>query len=487
MPTNASLTQNILDPGLGSGGAAASTFLFLGTASAGTVNTLYSFSRKSTVVSTLGQGTLPEAICTTLDIAGGPVYGMRVTGSVAGTTGAVTQSGGGPVVTAAGAANDAYQAIVTVRLGGALGVGKFSYSLDNGETESETLVIPAGGSYLIPNTGVTLTFPAGTYVVDETYSFDTTAPYYSTTDIANAVTAIQATNKEFAVIVPLGKPGDATTGATLFAALSTHMTSFENGYRYLGALQDAGDDTEANAITAFASSASSRIAVTFGDLVMSSSKPFAGWGRPKMGILPAVAAHAAKLLISTKLSRVASGPLGGGIKSITHDSDKSATPLTGDRFTTLRTHQGRPGFYVAAAPMMAAAGSDYLNGWNLRRVMDTACDIAAKEQLLFLDASARTNPDATILEEDAARWETRVQSALDAALKEVPNAEGTKGHVSDIVYAIDRENLFGQTNELITTVTGQPLGYAHDITSTLGLSASLPTPEAAATEESEAV
>jgi len=71
----------ILDPGLGVTPAAINTPLFVGCCSAGAANTLYTFSRISDVIATLGQGPLAEAVCTYLANAGGPVFAIKLTGT----------------------------------------------------------------------------------------------------------------------------------------------------------------------------------------------------------------------------------------------------------------------------------------------------------------------------------------------------------------------------------------------------------------------
>ena len=69
-------TFTLLDPGLGSSGVTDRGFLGLGTAESGTAEILKSFSQKQDVVDYFGQGPLAEGLCRTLDIAGGPVFGM---------------------------------------------------------------------------------------------------------------------------------------------------------------------------------------------------------------------------------------------------------------------------------------------------------------------------------------------------------------------------------------------------------------------------
>jgi hypothetical protein len=74
----------------------------IGCCSAGTVGQILSFSNKQAVRDALGYGPLVEAICHHLEVAGGPVYGLKATSAVAGAAGAVTHwtrsgSAGSPI------------------------------------------------------------------------------------------------------------------------------------------------------------------------------------------------------------------------------------------------------------------------------------------------------------------------------------------------------------------------------------------------------
>src|SRR6185436_16793991 len=162
----------------------------LGISTLGTVNTLYSFTRPTDVLTTLGYGPLPEALCHHLQVAGGPAYAMPMTAGTAGSNSAVTQNGGGPVVTLTGTPVDRFDGIVRIVLGGAVGTATFQFSLDGGDTYSP--VTTTASTYLMPNSGVTLNFAGGTYVAATTYSFTCTAPYFTTTNLNTAFTALLA-------------------------------------------------------------------------------------------------------------------------------------------------------------------------------------------------------------------------------------------------------------------------------------------------------
>ena len=470
-------TLSILDPGLGLVEPATSIAVFLGTSEKGTVSSLYSFSSKQDVVTTLGQGPLSEAICYALGESGGPALAMRLTGSVAGTSSAVTKVAVGTstgTITLAGAPFDRYEAIVEITKTGTVGVGEFKYSLDNGLTYSEVLLIPSGGTYAIPSTNITATFVPGAGAVffekGDKHTFTTVAPYYGTSDLAAAVTALLASTVAFDFLVLLGKPANAAGGATMFAALAAHMTTFETNYRYLRALMDAGNDTAANVMSSLAAQASTRIGPVFGDEVLVSGKPFAGFGAPKQSAVVSVAARAAKVLISTDLGRYATGPL-PGVLSITHD-ERQTELLDQQKITTLRTYQHAQGFYITRGRLKGPAGSDFVL-WQYGRIMDMACKTAYLAQLQFMLAGVRTNDDGTIFEADAVTIEATVKEKLEAVILQPANAEGRGSHVSAFRYSIGRSNNVNATGTIVASVAIRPLGYAQFITTTLGFATNL--------------
>ncbi|MHA1572458.1 MAG: DUF2586 family protein [Alphaproteobacteria bacterium] len=470
-------TLTILDPGLGLVEPAVTTPLYLGASELGANNVLVSVSNKVDAVEAFGQGPLSEAICRCLDVAGGPVLGMRLNGSVASTIGAVTKTAVGTstgTLAATGTALDAYEVLVEIVTTGDLGAGAFKYSLDDGYTYSEGTVIPAGGTYAIPETGAVLTFTpmAGPIFFEDgdVFEFDCTAPYYGTGDVAAAVAALLADTTPWAFMVLTGTPASAADGATMFGALETHLASFENVFRYVRALMDAGDDTPANVATSFGAVADNRISVTYGSADTASSKAFPGWGTPKRSGVNLFGARAAKELISTDLARVASGPL-AGVQAISHDEFLNEV-LDVQRISTLRTWAGRAGFFITNCRLKSSAGSDF-RYWQHGRVMDVACKTTYEAQQFFISQGVRTNDDGSINELDARRFETRGLSALQAQLTQPSNAEGTQGHVSELSYTIDRLNNVQTTETVLSEVAIRPLGYAKFITTTIGYTLSV--------------
>jgi hypothetical protein len=470
-------TITILDPGLGLVEPSSTTPLLLGCCELGAIDTLQSFSTKSAAVTALGQGPLTEAVCRSLDVAGSPVMAMAMTVNAAGAAGAVTPVRVGVstgTITVAGTPNDSYEVqvrIVETSDGITMGTGVFDYSLDDGRTFSESINVPAGMSYTMPSTGLTLTFVVGggptAFELGDVHSFDCTAPYYNAAGLATAATALLADSTEWAFLILTGTPASAADGVTMFGALQTHMAAFESQFRFTRAIMDAGTDTTANVITAFGAVSDNRISVCYGSCDVSSSKSFSGWGAPSRSIVDVVGSRAAASLISTDLARVASGAL-VGVLSISHDEFLNEV-LDVHRITTTRSWLGRPGFYITNARLKSDPGSDFIY-WQYGRVMDVACKTTYLVQQNFISMGLRTTPTGTINELDAARLETRGRDALSAQLTAPSNAEGTRGHVSDFSYQIDRTNNIQVSQTVNSDVAVRPLGYSKYITTQIGFS-----------------
>ena len=200
--------------------------LLAGTCEKGTTNSVLSFSDVSVVRSTLGAGPLAEAIASALTTsvrgkAPRPVYAVRIATTDTGSCGAVTKTAIGSstgTITVAGAAWDSLQIKVKITRTGTLNAGAFQVSLDGGTSYDPEVTIPAGGTYLIPGTNVTLTFvPGGGAVYFEAgdiHSFNTVEARPSSTEIGTAMDAILLDPTEWTFIRIVGAPKPEMTVVT---------------------------------------------------------------------------------------------------------------------------------------------------------------------------------------------------------------------------------------------------------------------------------
>jgi hypothetical protein len=468
-------TITVLDPGLGRVAAAPDSPLYLGTTPGGSATALelLSFSRLNDVPSVLGYGDLAADVAKALSERGGPVLAMGADGSTAAVSSAVTQSGAGPEVSLSGTARARYTGRVEIMGGGALGTGTFRYTLDrhtvtsgsSAPTWSATRTIPAGGAFVAGVSGLTMTFAAGTYVLGETYDFDTTPAMPNATDLGAAATALLAlTQTEFPLVVVSATHATATLGASIAAAMGGHAASLATGFRYSRAIVDVGStDTSANVLAE--SWSDRRVCPCYGFALTSAVQPYEAHAVRKVGCYSDLAARAARVLVSTDLARYAEGAL-GGVQRIDFDGFDNET-LDAVGISTLRTWPGIPGFYVANGRLKSPLGSDFTD-LHFGRLMDLACRTVYRAQLPFMAEGFRTNADGSINVLDKADVEAAVFGALRDALLTPKNARGVSGHVSEVSYGVDPTHNLNTSGTLLVNVGVRPLGYAKFIDTQIG-------------------
>lgn len=512
----------------------------------------------------LGVGPLVDSVARNLIDSGGPHITVPVTKSVAGTMSAVTPVGTGTSVLTDDTSTpyDAYDVIVKITrasTGILVGGGAFVFSLDGGATWSREVAVPTAGDYTFPATGINVNFAEGTLVVDDTYSFTTTAPAGAVGDITDAIQAlIDDTSIAFGCVHVVGAPapslsavtesnpagpditltgtpsgfidgkvlitlggtlgtakfkvstdGGVTLGAeqttsagtptylipgtgvtlnfaagtyvvtnyytfnsygsigTLFAAVDSLMSAAEAAYKFAFAVLELPDATDAILKKATASLSSTRVMFAGGYCSLASSSP-PGRVNSRPDAWPIVSRIAGSE-IHEDLGRVRSGTV-KGVSAIARD--EYVTPGFGTaRIESLRTIPGAIGFYIASdttGGMMAPVASDYAMVQN-RRVMDRACVVALAAVTPFLNDEILLNPrTGCILETEAQKIEAQITGLLRADL-----INGAKRHASGVVATVKRDEVILTTKNLTVDVAIVPLGTAKTITTTLHFAVAL--------------
>ena len=430
---------------------------YIGCCEKGTVDTVYTFTDPDDVVDTFGQGPLSEDLCYHLDVAGGPVRGIRATGGVVGTTTLTshthTSSSTGHV-TGAGAAYDEYHIIVTITKSGDLATSEFTYSLDGGETTSPAILTPSGTTYAIPSTNVTLTFTRGAgalyYEVGDRTVITCTAPYVTTTNAGTATDALGESTDDSDFMVLSGQPATAAAGETMFAALDVDLKALQNDNTFYPAMMDCGSlETAATVKAAMASATSDLILAHYGRCRLLSSKPIVGWANPYRTAVCAVAARACQVGLSGDLKNMGFPQLAGA-SEMQHDERTAATALDGSRICTFRSWKtrGEDAVFISQGYIHSAAASVF-DLWPLALIMQQVARCIHANQQTWIGGTPRCNTRTdkatgqsgaagTIVEADATKLEAPVIRALDALLMQQTNADGNLGHVSGYRYWIDR-------------------------------------------------
>jgi len=373
-----------------------------------------------------------------------------------------------------GTPNDAYDAILEIVRGGATlaaNTATYRLSLDGGLTWGPETAMPVSGVVSPAGTGLTLTltYTAGTALVAlDRFGFKTVAPGFVLQDLTDAWTAMLAAPYDVEHVHVVGAV-DATVMTAVGVLATSAIAAKKPRWLILEARDQGSAETEAAWIAAlqadFSAVVTDRVLVCAGaaDVV---SLVTARIQRRSIGQL--VAARAALVPISEDLAWVDRGAL-PGVSRIYHDED--AVPgLNAARFTTLRQHQGRTGFYVTNPVTMAEAGSDF-ELLQYRRVWDRAYRVLRFAMLPSLSGGLLVNPatvsaplvPGAIDEVDAGVLEDIGNLALNEAL-----VKTTPQHASAVTVAVDRSNNLLTTREVRVGWGITPLSYAKAITGTLG-------------------
>ena len=486
-------SETVRDRGLGLSSPSTETPAVMGVCSLGDDNAVKAYSSIPTLLAERGEGPGVEATATLIATVGGPVVLVNGASTVAASFGSATfvASDSGPDITPTGSAAFDANVHIEITLPGGRGVGKFKYCLDNftGASDSDRtfsgeILIPASGAYVIPSTGVTITFEDDAFVLGETYTNVFNCAAQNATDVGAGMDALKNSVHDwsFLYVRTSNNAGDSTAHATLGAAVQAKLTAFETASLYRRAIiatNLTGDDPS----SALDSLVATRMLFAHGRARMISAKSAIGYAVPVVPAATAFAIRAGGVLISTDLKRGIGNGLTGGplpnVLSILEDEEKNPTGLDNIKVSTLRTMQGKDGFFITQGRLKSADGSDFVR-WERGRVMDRACETAHSITVTFIGRGLRTNEDGTIDERDIVRLEDEVNEALEAKILSPQNQEGTKGHASDVLYRINRELSLTATDTIEGEVAMRPLDSASYIRTTLSFSLKVRPDEEAA-------
>lgn len=379
------------------------------------------------------------------------------------TAGGITVSGVGTSgwVTQASSPLDGYSVLVTIVTGGALGAATFTYSLDGGNSFSAVLQVPSGGVFVIPTTGIILTF-ASTFVAADTYSFAAVTAGFGTTDVGAALTALGASSTLFFAVHIAGQASSSASAASMASTVDTSLSAFATAFRYvMGIVECPQSESDSTIETAFVSFVSNRVMVTCTDINHESSLNQGRVVRRNCGVV--IATRLAASNPSQDPGWVGS-PLGSlpNVQAIFRN--EAATPgLAPARFTVLTTRPSKVGYFCEAGQMMASPGSDFTPVGN-RRVMDIACTTAVGVAVNELNADLLVNPGTgTIQDREATKLEGIMTAALTNRLinRAPPDAVAVNSQV-------DRTNNVQATETVNWLIQVVPKGYARSVNLTLG-------------------
>lgn len=469
----------VVPPGAGD------VLVVIGCSSSGTANQPLSSTQPGDFITGAGYGPGPELAAFITDQTGNQVIFVKAATQTSGTNTAVilgSSNTSSSAVTLSGNPYDSGYWVLTVSTGGTIGTNGiiFTLSNDDGRTIYTTVNLGTATSYVIPNTGITVNFGAGTLVADDTFSWVSTEPLWSDAYVASAIQSLYGISDVFRDIVvvggatsTVGGPGAAAADATAFDG---YMTSLFNKQKYARLLCNARDaawggtsnENEQQwmgSLSAdFVNVSSLRVGVTAGHYNAISA---VSQTQPRRPLLFQAAARDSLVALQIALSRVSDGPLPRTVIPSTPDGfiyhNEAQNPgLDASRFTTARKFNGRPGFYITNPNLMSPPGSDF-DRLQIGHVIDAACIVADAFFTGELGSSVRIDSDTGfILEQDAKNLEARCNAQLSAVL--INNQAA-----SSATCTLSRTDPILSTKTLHATISVVPLGYLETIDVTVQL------------------
>jgi hypothetical protein len=134
-----------------------------------------------------------------------------------------------------------FQIVITISRAGKVGTSPypaFQYSIDNGLTFTDSLVIPAGGAYTATETGLTFTFSNGVngFMLNDSWKFSVTAATFNNTDVANGMIALLADSRTWEAIHLVG-----VCDTTIATTVASYMTTAATNERYVHTFVETRD------------------------------------------------------------------------------------------------------------------------------------------------------------------------------------------------------------------------------------------------------
>jgi hypothetical protein len=467
----------------------------IGVASGGTaaINQVCSSSQPATLATLHGRGPLAEAAALIV-LAGGIALTCQIPITSLGTASAVTKTGAGTSVVTTTldgtvGAYDDYFVEALVITGGTIGTGPcaIQFSLDAGRNYSPTIQLGTANTYVIPGTGITLNFAAGTLIAGNTYTFSTAAPKYTAAGVTAAVDALRASayaGQWGSIQLVTSLSGlSSSDAATIQTELDNSAVEYEVFTRMMAASRDAlvptawggSGETEATWMTAIQTSTSAQATkrIGMGAGAYNIPSPYSVLGTSftyrRQGIW-AVAARVVTIPTQRMASRVRDGqltnivvdPVSDPADGFLYHDERTVPGLTNSRFQAFRTRVGKgQGFFLDLPNLMSPIGSQF-QFFPQGSVVDVACSITYQTAIDEIDDDLILNTNGTLASGEVRRIQSVLQEELDTFMT-------ANAMCSSISVVVDPTTNVRATGKVVITVTVNGVGYVLEVDASVGL------------------
>lgn len=378
----------------------------------------------------LGLSPLRDAVMDSVENGAARIICIPVTPSAQGTIKtlepSVSENSG--TVTIDGNPNNKFDIIVKITGRGVLNTASFKYSINGGYTYAEEQAVPLSGECELPDTGMTITFTVGesqSYEIDDTFSWQTTAPTLTNEDVIKGISAIKGIKQEAEIVHIVG----ACTADT-WAMVSAMQTELQERYHkplmfVLEAFEKGDSESMDDYIVALKEAR--KLVKNYQVQVVASRALYIGMdglGRDTntAGIICGLYS---RTLVSRSIGETAVVSISDG-KILKHLpdglDDDTIDEIDGLGYLTIRQYDGLAGYYINNARMMGPEGTDYRYAEDVR-VLNKIIRETRKTALLQLQSDL----DLEKPEADLKAKVLFIQAPLDKMVtdKEISSVEVT--------------------------------------------------------------
>lgn len=337
--------------------------IFVGTCSKGAVGNKYIIGKSSDLDKLLGKGNLVERIQDFFTKAPSDAVIIAIPSAkdIAGHIGNITKTGTG-VATATVQGNPNYDSEVTLEIvtTGEANIATCRYSIDGGDSYSETITIPINGELAISDTGIKIVFSNyeenNSFVAGDKYTFKATSPKSSLNAIMNALeVGLESYTPRFCYIAQgVDNVYRAALGVKIDELFEAHRPTYVVTEAILPDESETIDDY-VNRLVTDKQNFSNRFVVTvasFGEIIDASGSVFT---RNAGGI---VAGLIAKARVNQSIGEVASFPI-SNVKLPEGWTEAHSKTLDDSGYIVLRKYAGLSSLYISNGRTMADSTSDY--------------------------------------------------------------------------------------------------------------------------------
>ncbi len=393
----------------------------------------------------LGDSPLADACILSMEHGAQTIYAKGLTADTKGTIGELIHVGTGTgSLEVSGSPTNTFQILVEILDTGETNAGSFRVSADGGTSYSDELTIPLSGEYAVPNTGLMLKFAdasvdAGrSFVEGDTYTCVCTAPSVTNAAILQAFDELLVDTTAYEIIHVVG-----TTSSALWASLASYADRFlaerkkpvaiiveargpEEGESlddYVQALKQARKDVSHYELQAVAS---------WGHVALGDGR------RMNMNLAGMIAGLYGQAKESQSVGEVRSFPIGEDklLKVLPEGIERYTEILDGMGYCVFRKYDGRNGYFVANANMLAPEGSDYPHMEDVRVLNRLIKDVRmqALEEL-------QRELDPGDMEAEKAAIEASLTLPIQEAIEDKIISEGTVKVLSTAMEILATESM----------------------------------------------